>query len=297
MGEMISGVLNVDKPQGWTSHDVVARVRQIANQRRVGHTGTLDPMARGVLLICLGRATRIAEYLTDTHKRYCATIRFGIETDTWDAEGTVVSERAAGAVTRSAVEAALPHFRGAIQQVPPMYSALKYQGQPLHRLARRGTTVERPARHIIIHRLDIVSWEPPDLGLMIECSKGTYIRSLAHDLGQMLGVGAHLVELVRTAVGPFALPDAVSLETLAAEAQGDCWGGHLLSMFEALSHLPHVIVDEARIGRLRHGQAVVIEPPMGASLCCAYDSQHRLVAVLHPGTEDGLWQPRKVFAA
>jgi tRNA pseudouridine55 synthase len=228
-------------------------------------------------------------------KSYRATVRLGIETDTWDAEGSVLAERVADAVTRTTIESALAHLRGPIKQVPPMYSALKHHGRPLYQLARQGETIARPARDVVIHRLEIVSWQRPDLELVVECSKGAYIRSLAHDLGQMLGTGGHLFALVRTAVGPFVLEDAASLETLAGEAQGERWGGHLLSMFEALSYLPHLIVDGATIEQLRHGQRVALEPPEGSSLCCAYDRQHRLIAILEPGIEHGLWQPRKVF--
>ena len=211
---MITGILNIDKPQGLTSHDVVARTRRLADQRRIGHAGTLDPMATGVLVVCLGRATRIVEYVTAGLKAYRARVRFGETTDTWDADGEVVKREVVGDLTLAAIEGALPQFRGRIEQVPPMYSALKHEGVPLYRLAREGVTIARKPRAVEVYDLEVREWQRPILELDVRCSKGTYVRALAHDLGQALGVGAHLSGLIRTAVGPFRLCDAVELDTL-----------------------------------------------------------------------------------
>jgi tRNA pseudouridine55 synthase len=200
----LSGVLCVDKPLGMTSHDVVGRTRRVAGLRRVGHAGTLDPLATGVLLLCLGRAARLIEYLVGHDKVYETTVRLGQTTATYDAEGEVLAERPFLHLTLSQIEAALEAFRGDIVQQPPIYSAIKQGGQPLYKLARQGKTeVARPYRPVTIHELTRLSWEPPHLSLRIACSSGTYIRSLGYDLGEALGCGGHLSALRRLAVGRF----------------------------------------------------------------------------------------------
>ena len=289
------GILNIDKPQGPTSHDVVDRVRRLTGQRRVGHTGTLDPMASGVLLVCVGKATRLAEYLTDVPKRYRATIRFGITTDTWDAEGQVLEEHDSSEISLQTIQGVLPRFLGPIEQVPPMYSAIKHQGQPLYRLARKGVTVERRPRLVEIRSLRVVSWQPPELVLEIECSKGTYIRSLAQDLGQALGTGAHLSALVRVAVGHFCIENAVSLETLSGDKEGENWRQYLIPPSRALAHMRSIVVGQETIRRICFGQAVKLVSPAGSDLCCAYDSGHHLIAILRADTESGAWIPHKVL--
>jgi len=290
------GVLNIDKPGGMTSHDVVARVRRLSRQRRVGHAGTLDPMATGVLVVCLGRATRIIEYLTGTSKAYRATVRLGVVTDTWDAEGAVVATHPCEAVRQGDVEQELDAFRGEIEQTPPMYSALKRDGQPLYKLARQGVTVERAPRRIILYRVDLVAWTPPTLTLDVVCSKGTYVRALAHDLGQALGVGAHLAALRRTAVGAFTVDDAVTLDTLEAEGEDKAWHRHAVPLHRALAHLPAITVDADAIRCLRYGQAIPLTIETRESLVCAYDGARELVAVLCPGDEPGVWRPQKVLS-
>ncbi len=286
---MIDGILNLDKPQGLTSHDVVDRVRVVADQRRVGHAGTLDPMATGVLLVCLGRATRVTEYLMASPKVYRARVRLGVATDTYDAEGEVVEERPVE-VGRGAVEAALQRFRGRILQVPPMYSALKRGGQPLHRLARRGITVEREPRPVEIHRLQLAAWQPPEFTLEMACSSGTYVRSLAHDLGQVLECGAHLAGLVRLASGDFTLEDAVPL----AEVTRERLPSLLRPLDAALRRYPAVHLDAAAALAVRSGRAVAAPPP-GASLARAYGPDGSFLAVVEYRPRDGVWQPRKVF--
>jgi tRNA pseudouridine55 synthase len=287
------GVLNINKPQGWTSHDVVARVRRIAGLRQVGHAGTLDPMATGVLVVCIGRATRLVEYLSDLPKVYRATILFGVETDTWDAEGQVVARRDASSLTLPALLPLLDALRGEIEQVPPMYSALKRDGQPLYKLARAGRVVEREPRPVRIDRLDVLGWEPPSLALEIACSKGTYIRSLAHDLGQAAGTGAHLAALTRTAIGHMSLEEAVTLEALA---DGD-WRRWLIEPWRALRHLPGIIVSSDDARALAHGRAIVVDDEIKGVTCCAYDAARQLVAVLERDQRPGTWRPRKVFLA
>ncbi|MEA3408213.1 MAG: tRNA pseudouridine(55) synthase TruB [Chloroflexota bacterium] len=289
------GVLNIDKPRGLTSHDVVARIRKIAGLQRVGHAGTLDPLARGVLVVCLGKATRLIEYLVDTRKSYVATVEFGIVTDTWDAEGEIIERRKVEPLSPQRIEEALDRFRGTIEQVPPMYSALKHDGQPLYRLARKGIEVQREARSVEIHRLEVREWSPPNLVIDIECSKGTYIRSLAHDLGETVGVGAYLSDLTRTAVGPFCLERAVSLEQLAADG-GAPWQDYMLPIYEAFAHIPSVTVDTETKKRIGYGQQVSLPLAPKAEIIFAYDSDRHIVAVLESDAHGGsLWRPRKVL--
>lgn len=286
---MLDGILNLDKPSGLTSHDAVAQVRAVAGQQRVGHAGTLDPLASGVLLICLGRATRLVEYLMDSVKVYRARIRLGIVTDTYDALGTVLQERSVE-VDRAAVEAALVDFRGPILQVPPMYSALKRDGQPLYRLARRGVTVEREPRTVEIHRLDLIGWEPPCLTVEVACSPGTYIRSLAHDLGERLGCGAHMDALTRLASGDFRLEEAVPLAALTNERLPAL----LLPPDAALRRYPALRLDQEAARAVRSGQAVAA-PPQDLPLARAYAPDGSFVAVMEYQAQRGVWQPRKVL--
>ncbi|MDX1522559.1 MAG: tRNA pseudouridine(55) synthase TruB, partial [Anaerolineae bacterium] len=214
LSKMISGLLNINKPQGLTSHDVVARIRKLSGQRKVGHTGTLDPLATGVLLVCLGQATRLIEYVQAGRKKYRGTIRFGQSTDTLDADGQFIDQRDPSHLTEAQLQAILPQFQGEIEQIPPVFSALKKAGQPLYKMARAGQTVELAPRPVVIEALEWVTWQPPDLTLDITCSPGTYIRSLARDLGQMAGTGAHLLSLTRTENGGRSITDAVTLDQL-----------------------------------------------------------------------------------
>ncbi|MGH2537660.1 MAG: tRNA pseudouridine(55) synthase TruB, partial [Candidatus Promineifilaceae bacterium] len=208
-----AGLLVLDKPAGPTSHDVIQQLRRLTGVRRIGHAGTLDPLASGVLLVCLGRAARLLEYLVGLDKTYWAALRLGQTTDTYDAEGQLTAERPVD-LGRAEIEAALAAFRGPIAQRPPMYSALKLGGRPLYQLARQGLEVERPPRQVMIHSLDLLDWRPPRLELRLACSSGAYIRSLAHDLGQALGPGAHLAALRREAVGDFGLDEATQPDAL-----------------------------------------------------------------------------------
>ncbi|MCP3676716.1 MAG: tRNA pseudouridine(55) synthase TruB [Deltaproteobacteria bacterium] len=208
----LAGVLVIDKPGGMTSHDVVMRVRRILGVKKVGHTGTLDPMATGLLPLCIGGATKIARFIEGGEKEYRATIKFGVETDTYDAEGKVVAASDTSGVSEEMVVEALAQFRGKIQQIPPMYSAVKIGGTPLYKLARKGITVEREPKEVEISAIDVEEFTMPLLTMKITCSKGTYIRTLCHDLGRAVGCGAHLVALRRTRSGYFSIHDAITLD-------------------------------------------------------------------------------------
>jgi tRNA pseudouridine55 synthase len=294
----LSGILNVDKPPDMTSHDVVDAVRRLAGQRKVGHAGTLDPMATGVLLVCLGSATRVSEYLMAGRKRYRATVVLGVETDTYDADGEVVSTGGQTEFSRRDIESALAGFVGQISQVPPMYSALKRGGQPLYKLARQGVVVERKPRPVHIDELTLLDWTPPSLILEVACSPGTYIRSLAHDLGQQLSTGAHLASLVRLKSGRFSLEEAVSLERLEEAFRHGQESWYLLPLDEALLDWPAMIVGAEDAQRIRQGQALDRDPPDGTETdlwrAYGFDGDFLAIMAYHPGS--GRWRPKKVFA-
>ncbi len=296
----LSGILNVDKPPGMTSHDVVDEIRCLAGQRKVGHAGTLDPMATGVLLVCLGPATRVAEYLMQGRKRYLATIVLGTTTDTFDADGAIVSSGGASDFSYSEIEAALTRFVGHIEQVPPMYSAVKREGQPLYKLARQGKTIERAPRPVQIDAIDLLDWTAPTLSIEVACSAGTYIRSLAHDLGQQLGGGAYLDALVRLSSGRFALEDATSLERLAEAFEHGQETRYLLPLDEAFFDWPAAVVGTEAARRIVHGQAVTLADSLGSEgggiMARAYDLEGTFLAILSHDPKSGQWQPKKVFA-
>jgi tRNA pseudouridine55 synthase len=289
----VHGFLNVCKPRGFTSHDVVAVVRRTLRTRRVGHAGTLDPLAEGVLPVCVGRYTRLVDYVSNGDKGYYAEIELGARTATDDAEGEIVERLPVPALSDTDLERALASFRGPIQQVPPIYSAIKVAGQRAYALARRGDAPELQARAVTIHSLDLVRWQSPTLTLRVACSKGTYIRSLARDLGEALGCGAHLSRLIRLWVGPFGLADAVSLDELAQAAADGSIGDVLHPAETALQTLPAIIVDARRLVDMTHGRpwpaqsADALDDPARV-----YDVGGRLLGLAELDPRRGLWQPR-----
>jgi tRNA pseudouridine55 synthase len=296
-----SGILNVNKEPGMTSFQAVGLVRRGSGERRVGHAGTLDPLATGVLLVLLGQAVRVTEYLMDLRKTYRATVRFGAETTTYDAEGEVTIERPVD-VTRQEVDEALRAFAGEIQQAPPVYSALKVRGQPAYRRARRGETVEMKPRPAHVYRIDLARFEPPDAEIEIECGRGTYIRSIAHDLGAALGCGAHLAALERTAVGPFRVEEAVSVPSLRDALESGEWRDLLQPIDCALLHLPALTVLIEDEKDLRHGQPadlgatpVLTGPPEDRVEVRGYAEDGSLIGILRYDAEAQVWRPRKVF--
>jgi len=263
----VHGVLNVNKPSGMTSHDVVDAVRKILGVRRVGHTGTLDPQATGVLPLCVGRATRIAQYLTQADKEYVMTLRLGVTTDTLDAAGKETGRVEEVRVRREEMEAVLPRFVGEIQQVPPLFSAKKYLGERLYRLARRGEQVERQPVSVRIHALELVEFAPPFVTLKMRCSKGTYARSLCDDIGRALGCGGHLHALTRTRSGRFSMDGILTLETLEQMVRERRLGEVLIPVADALAHLPAVRVAPEAGRVILHGGDVaagmVVQFPAG----------------------------------
>ncbi|MCR4469346.1 tRNA pseudouridine(55) synthase TruB [Burkholderia sp. SCN-KJ] len=248
----LDGVLLLDKPVGLSSNDALIRAKRLLLAKKAGHTGTLDPLASGLLPLCFGEATKFSQDLLEADKTYEATMRLGVRTTTGDAEGDVLDTRAVEC-DRAAVEAALARFTGEIVQVPPMYSALKRDGKPLYEYARAGQTVEREGRNVTIHALDLLACELPDVTFRVTCSKGTYVRTLAEDIGEALGCGAHLTMLRRTGVGALTLEHAVTLDALSDAAEGvrDAW---LQPVDALLSTFPLVRLDETSAKRFLHGQ-------------------------------------------
>ncbi len=251
-GRDLDGVLPLDKPSGMSSNAALQAARRLLGARRAGHTGTLDPMATGLLVLCFGEATKFSAALLDADKAYDARVRLGVRTSTGDAEGEVL-ERRDVRVTPGQVEAALARFRGAIEQVPPMHSALKHRGRPLYAYARKGESVERAARPVVIRELVLARHAGPDLDLRVVCSKGTYVRVLAEDIGEALGCGGHLAALRRMRVGPFDLDRAVTLDRLA-EARGSAV--LLLPVETLLDAWPRVALAREAETRFRQGQRV-----------------------------------------
>ncbi len=256
----ISGFLNVDKPSGWTSSDVVAKIRAAFGLRKrrikVGHGGTLDPMATGALPICIGGATRLAEFILGGDKVYQMSARLGVETDSYDSEGTIVATRDFRQVTENDVLTTISAFVGDIDQVPPMYSAIKKDGQPLYKLARRGKSVSRDPRRVKVSSLTLTAWDPPDFDLHIECGSGFYARSLAHDIGEVFGCGAHMTALRRIRAGEFRIAESVSLDQLISAAPDDAWLRFLLKPDVVLQNLMIAELDDVESAAFLNGQTV-----------------------------------------
>ncbi|MFQ5942147.1 MAG: tRNA pseudouridine(55) synthase TruB [Anaerolineales bacterium] len=287
------GIIVVDKPEGLTSHKIVSIVRRGTGVRKVGHAGTLDPRASGVLVLCLGPATRLSEYLSSSNKTYEARIRFGESTETYDSEGETTSS--SGEVPNEAqIETVLEKYRGEIQQVPPPFSAVKLQGKKAYELAREGKPVKLESRSVTVYELTKLGYEPPDLSIRVECSAGTYIRSLAHDLGEALSTGAHLASLRRIKAGPFSLDDAVTLEAIEESMKLGEWESLVRPAADALPDLPAVRVDEPELDRLRNGLRIPSEDGT-SEMAKAVAPDGELVAILVSADDGREWQPRKVF--
>lgn len=294
----MDGIFNINKPTGMTSHDVVVKIRKLLKQKRVGHAGTLDPAASGVLPICVGQATRVAEYLSESGKAYSAEIVFGIVTDTYDSEGSIIRTSSVEKLSLAQIEEALPHFTGPQLQLPPRYSAIKLQGQPAYKRARAGEEISLELRPIVIYQLNIIAWRPPRLTLAIECSKGTYIRSLAYDLGEYLNCGAYLDKLIRTRSGPFTLSESITLEQLADALISGTTAEHLYPADKVLQGYPAIILDAATAEHVRHGNTFKYDEQQEytpAQLARVYDEAGYFLAIAELDAEQRCWKPKKVF--
>lgn len=294
----IDGILNVNKPEGKTSYNVVAWLKRLTREKHIGHAGTLDPIATGVLPICLGQATRITQFLTDSSKTYLAQVELGIITDTFDRQGEIIERRDPSSITVTQIEDALTNFQGVINQVPPIYSALKHQGRRYYELARAGIPIELKPRQVEISKLELVNFQPPLITINVDCSKGTYIRSLAHDLGQILGCGAHLQNLTRLRCGPFHIEDSLSLSQIEFAFHKGNWKKLIYPMDSPLSKWEAIIVDKVNELAIRNGRSLPLGEvlPSSEKYCRAYNLDGDLVAVLHFIPEKNLWHPEKVFS-
>lgn len=294
----LHGFLVINKPAGWTSFDVVARVRRLVGVRKVGHAGTLDPAATGVLPVAVGHATRVLEYLSATDKTYVAEVTFGVETDSHDRDGDVTATRDASFLTRERIEQALTGFRGEIMQIPPMHAALKVKGQRLYDLARRGEVIEREPRSIVINELTLLDWQPPVATLLVDCSKGTYIRALARDLGAETGAGAYLSSLIRTRTGPFTLEQAMTLEELAAADLPAAWPDLAIPADAVLADWPALVLDASQTVDWYHGKPIAqpdadTDPARGQRR--VYDSAGAWVGIGTADESGQHWRPTKVI--
>jgi tRNA pseudouridine55 synthase len=302
----LHGYLAIDKPAGWTSHDVVGRLRRLLGERRIGHAGTLDPAATGVLPVAIGAATKTLEYLAGASKTYVAEVTFGVETDSYDADGVVTSLHDASRLTLAAVERVVGQFLGPQLQVPPMHSAIRIGGRRLYEAARRGEEVERPPRPVVFYTLELLDWRAPSALVLVDCSKGTYIRSLARDIGHAVGTGAHLSDLVRTRSGPFTLCQAWTLSELArvVDELGDdlwaLWSEVATHPDLALLDRPAVVLDAGTAVQVRNGRTVAASPgddgvPDGLP-CRAYDEDGTWLGVVGWDARASAWRSVKITA-
>ena len=293
----VSGIILLDKPRGFSSNAALQKVRWLLNAEKAGHTGSLDPLATGVLPLCFGEATKFSQYLLDADKGYETLAQLGVTTTTGDAEGEVL-ERREVTVGRSDVEALLPRFRGEISQIPPMYSALKKDGQPLYKLARAGEVVEREARSVTIARLDLLALDDAQMRLSVACSKGTYIRTLVEDLGQLLGCGAHVAELRRTQAGPFSLAQTVTLDELEkahAEGSSEALDRFLLPADSGLEHWPLLQFSEHSSYYWLHGQPVRAPEAPKFGMVRVQDHTGRFIGIGEV-SEDGRIAPKRLIS-
>jgi tRNA pseudouridine55 synthase len=306
---LLDGLIVIDKPRGPTSHDVVARIRRLLGGAKTGHCGTLDPEATGVLLVAVGRAARLFPFLSGHDKGYAATVRFGFATDTYDASGRPTIPESAELPAEGALREAMRRFEGRILQAPPAYSAIKKDGQPLYKLARANREVPIEPREVVVRRFELVSWVPPLAAVDIECSAGTYVRSLAHDLGRALGCGAHLASLRRTASGPFRLEDARTLDDVESMIRSGEPDKVLLPMEGLLPEFPALVLSPEGSERARHGNRIlpehVLPPPRGTkgdppggdkTVFRLFGGDGRLVALARPSGEDAGLSPFLVVA-
>ena len=292
----VSGVLVIDKPVGMTSHDVVQVVRRGTGIKRAGHTGTLDPRASGVLVVLVGPAVRLSEYISASDKRYQAIIRLGERTDTFDGEGEVI-QRSPVEITEEQIIEALTKFEGTVEQVPPAYSAKKINGKKAYELARKGEEFELEPKEIDVYHLELLEWDTPEAIVDVYCSSGTYVRALANDLGDVLGCGGHLVGLRRTKSGEFALRDAIQLRKLKEAFKYGDWYKYLIPAAEALGDWPSRELSFEEVDLVRHGHRIPVEkePEKPEQWVRAISQQGELVALLEYLPDQKEWQPRKVF--
>lgn len=296
---MYDGIINVYKEKGFTSHDVVAKLRGILGQKKVGHTGTLDPAAEGVLPVCAGKGTRLCEMLTDHEKTYRATLLLGITTDTQDTTGTVLTERDPSQLTEEAVREAIRSFIGAYDQIPPMYSAIRVGGRHLYELAREGVEIERKARPVVIHEIEIEAMRLPEVVFTVSCSKGTYIRTLCHDIGEKLGVGGAMKELLRIRVGQFSLEGSLTLSELQTLKDEGRLAEAVLSPEELFSGLPALSAQTDELQKLVRNGNPFPDPEKQAraekEALRVYDREGTFIGVYEYSCAKQMFYPKRIF--
>lgn len=295
----IHGILPIDKPHGITSMDVVRQIKRAVRQKKVGHTGTLDPFATGVLPICIGQATRLTEFLIDSTKEYIGVIKLGVETNTYDSFGETKSIKSTESIRYKDIQLALNNFSGQVQQTPPIYSALKRNGKRLYDMARRGEDIIMEPRPVDVFEIKLESYEEPFATVFVKCGKGFYMRSLAHDVGDLLGTGAHLKDLRRIRTGPFSLEDCCTLEEAKEILNSGSYKKILRSPDSVLKHLKEVVIDESQITLVRTGQSLSLElnhqAVINNELIRVYSSEGKFIALLKYNDVFGQWYPKKVF--
>ena len=296
-GRNVNGIVVLDKEQGLSSNAALQQVKRLYEANKAGHTGSLDPLATGVLPLCLGEATKVSQFLLDSDKKYRARIKLGERTDSGDSAGVVIERSDDFSVSRKMIEQALQQFKGAIAQVPPMYSALKVNGVPLYKMARKGTVIERQPRQITIYSIELTSFEDSELEVEIACSKGTYIRTIADDLGQALGCGAHIVALRRTQAGVFTEQDCVSRQYLESEKEQaglERIDQFLIPMDKAIGDLPIVVLPSVTAAFIKNGQPVLVRHLPEEGLVRLYEEEQFIgIGCIN---DDGMVAPRRLIA-
>jgi len=295
----ISGILNVDKPKDKTSYGVIAWLKRLSGEKHIGHAGTLDPIATGVLPVCFGQSTKVIQFLMNSVKTYFTEVRLGVTTDTYDCDGSVTSCSDVTHVTREQVEEVLKSFQGFIKQIPPVYSALKYHGRRYYELARAGVSVEPRVRCVQVFSVRLRQWSPPLLAIEVECGKGTYIRSLVHELGQVLGCGACVSSLLRLSYGPFHISQAVTVAEIETAFATNSFMQLLFSPDVALPDWQKAVVSEDQEFLIRNGRPLSLfeRLPLSSEYYRVYSTDGRFIAVLRFNTNTGLWHPLVVFGA
>lgn len=299
MPQSVTGMINVIKPSGITSMDVVRRVRKASGMRRVGHSGTLDPLASGVMIVAFGIATRLLEYITQLNKGYNAVIELGTSTTTYDGEGEILDSVSGITPNESDIKLAIQNLKGRQSQIPPMYSAIKINGNRLYELARKGITIERPPRSVDLHDASISNFEYPELELEITCSKGFYVRTFANDLGEDLGTGAYLKELVRTSVGPFHISDSLKLDFVEKNLSDNKPEAIIHAMERCLDPIQKLKLEPHEVEKVRNGISIPAEndhiPQSGRFISMALTGEGDLAAIMRLHEKELCWKPEKVF--
>ncbi|SFJ86767.1 tRNA pseudouridine(55) synthase TruB [Methylophaga sulfidovorans] len=297
-GRDITGIVIIDKPTGHSSNHILQRVKRLFDAKKAGHTGSLDPLATGVLPVCLGDATKLSSYLLDADKQYQVTCQLGVITDSGDSDGNVVDELPIPEFDVDTLNNIIQQFIGEIEQVPPMFSALKHQGQPLYKLARQGIDVERKARRIVIYAIEVMDCQSDNFTLSVRCSKGTYIRTLVEDISHALGSGGHVTMLRRTAVAGYDLSQAITVEALQAMAEKDGFvtlDASLQQAEEALPDWPAIVLDEENTKSIGFGQSVTVETPFKSANVRLFNMNNQFLGIGEMSTE-GVVAPKRLFA-